>query len=214
MEDRKIFSEIDKAVENRGDIVFISYAMLDETDEKIRYALQRIMEKNNKEDWFTPVFSAVKELISNGLKANAKKILMDEGIIAKKDPVNEVVRKLRTILNERAVLEYGIKQKLKSLSTRVYFGFIPDNLIIKVINNLPLNEKELNKIHERIQISSKYDNIAEFFMDYPDPAAEGMGLGLCMVMTLLKSIDIQHDNFSFTTDGVGKTCAEIKIPLN
>ena len=214
MEDREIFAEIDNAVENKGDIVFISYAMLDETDEKIRYALQKIMEKNNREDWFTPVFSAIKELISNGLKANAKKILMDEGVITGEDPVNEVVRKLRSILNERAVLEYGIKQKLKSLSTRVYLGFVSDSLVIKVINNLPVTEKELKKIHDRIQISSKYDNIAEFFMDYPDPAAEGMGLGLCMVMTLLKSIDIQQDNFSFTTDGMNKTCAEIRVPLN
>ena len=50
-------------------------------------------------------------------------------------------------------------------------------------------------------------------MDYPDPAAEGMGLGLCMVVTLLKSIDIDFSNFSITTDGSEKTCAAINIPF-
>lgn len=214
MHESDIYNAINNAIENKNDIVFVSYSILDETDEKIRYTLQKILQDCNKEEWVTPIYSAVKELVSNALKANAKRILVDEGIIKESDPVQEVVRKLRTILNERAVLEYGIKKKKKSLSTRVYFTFESERLIIKVINNLPLSEKELKKIHDRISISSKYDNIAEFFMDYPDPAAEGMGLGLCMVMTLLKSINIDHRNFSFSTDGVEKTCAEMKIMLN
>ena len=213
MEDRHIYAEIDKAIENKCDIVFISYSMLDETDEKIRYTVQKIMEKYNKEDWFTPIFSAIKELTANALKANAKRILIDEGIIKETDPILEVVRKLRSILNERAVLEYGIKKKKKSLSTRIYFKLLPDRITIKVINNLPLNDFDLKKVHDRIKISSKYDSIAEFFMDYPDPAAEGMGLGLCMVVTLLKSIDIDYNNFSITTDGIEKTCAEMNIPF-
>lgn len=214
MYDSEIYNAIDNAIGNKSDIVFVSYSILDETDDKIRYTLQKILEDYDKEDWATPIYSAVRELVSNGLKANAKRILIDEGIIKDTDPVQEVVRKLRTILNERAVLEYGIKKKKKSLSTRVYFLFSAEGLIIKVINNLPLTEKELKKIHDRIEVSSKYDSIAEFFMDYPDPAAEGMGLGLCMVLTLLKSINVDHRNFTFTTDGVEKTCAEMKISLN
>ena len=85
-------------------------------------------------------------------------------------------------------MEYGIKKKKKALSTRIYFRLLSDRLIVKIINNLPLNDFDLKKIHDRIKISSRYDSIAEFFMDYPDPSAEGMGLGLCMVVTLLKSI--------------------------
>ena len=72
MEDRHIYAEIDNAIENKSDIVFISYSMLDETDEKIRYTVQKIMEKYDKEEWFTPIFSAIKELTANALKANAK----------------------------------------------------------------------------------------------------------------------------------------------
>lgn len=213
MGNRDIYTEIDSAIDKKSDIVFISYSMLDDTDEKIRYTLQTILKRNNKEEWFTPIFSAIKELTANALKANAKRILIEEGVIKDTDPVLEVVRKLRTILNERAVLEYGIKKKRKSLSTRVFFKLMADGIIIKVINNLPLNNTDLKKINERINISSKYDSIAEFFMDYPDPAAEGMGLGLCMVVTLLKSINIDFKNFSITTDGVEKTYAEMNIPF-
>jgi hypothetical protein len=210
---RDVYKEIDSAIDMRSDIVFISYSMLDDTDDKIRYTLQNILKSYGKEDWFTPVFSAVKELTANALKANAKRILVDEGVILENDPVLEVVRKLRTILNERAILEYGIKKKKKALSTRVYFAHQPGKIIIKVVNNLPLGNSELTKIKDRINISSRYDSIAEFFMDFPDPEAEGMGLGLCMVVTLLKSINVDHKNFTVTTDGVEKTCAEMNIPI-
>ena len=88
-----------------------------------------------------------------------------------------------------------------------------NNLIIEVINNVPLSEKEQKKISERIEVSSKYDNIAEFYMENPDPEAEGMGLGLSMVVILLKNINISHKNFIVTTDSVGKTYATILIPL-
>ncbi len=213
MKEKDIYSEINNAIEKKSDIVFISYSMLDDTDDKIRYTLQKILEKYGKEEWFTPIFSAIKELTANALKANAKRILMDEGVILESDPVLEVVRKLRTILNERAVLEYGIKKKKKAPSTRVYFAHLHNKIIIKIINNLPLSNSDLSKIKNRIDISSKYDSIAEFFMDYPDPAAEGMGLGLCMVVTLLKSIDVDYKNFTITTDGVEKTCAEMSIPI-
>ncbi len=105
MKDNDIYSEIDKAITKKSDIVFISYSMLDDTDEKIRYTLQSILKSYDKESWFTPIFSAIKELTANALKANAKRILLDEGVIQETDSVLEVVRKLRTILNERAVLE-------------------------------------------------------------------------------------------------------------
>lgn len=210
---RDIKKEIDEAIENQSEIVFIFYSLLEETDERIRHTLEKILEKCGKAEWFTPIFSSIKELSANALKANAKWVLMDEGIINKTDGPIEIVTKLRAILNEKAVLEYGIKTKKRNISSRIYFKLEPDKLIIQVINNLPVAAKDLKKIHERIEISSKYDSIAEFYMDYPDPAAEGMGLGLCMVVTLLKSINVDYRNFTVVTDDKEKTYAKMVIPL-
>jgi len=101
-------------------------------------------------------------------------------------------------------LEYGIKAKENKLSTRTYLKVHNNNLIVEVINNVPLTEKEYKKISERIEVSSKYDNIAEFFLENPDPEAEGMGLGLSMIVVLLKNINISHKNFVITTAGPTK----------
>ena len=206
-------TEILTALKNRSDLIFISYSGLEATEEKIKFALAKILERFRKEELFTPIVSCIKELIANATKANAKMILINEGKIKYSDDPAEVVKQIRSVLNEEALLEYGIKAKKNNLSTRTYLKLHGNNLIIEVINNVPLSEKEQKKISERIEVSSKYDNIAEFYMENPDPEAEGMGLGLSMVVILLKNINISHKNFIVTTDSVSKTYATILIPL-
>ncbi|HNX25075.1 MAG TPA: hypothetical protein PKG60_13590 [Spirochaetota bacterium] len=207
-------NEIITAVKNENDMVFITYSVLEKTEEKIKFALAKILEKHNRFDLFTPVYSCIKELISNATKANAKKILIIEGDIKNLDDSADIVRKVRAILNERSLLEYGIKTKKYGLSTRVYLKVYKKHLSIEVINNIPLTKKEMDKINDRIRKSSKYDNIAAFFMENPDPEAEGMGLGLSMVVVLLKNINITHKNFAVTTNGIDKTYAKVLIPLS
>jgi len=212
--EKKFQLEVITAIKNQSDIVFISYSGLEETEKKIKFALAKILEKHQKEEIFTPILSCIKELIANATKANAKKILIDEGVILNPDNAADVVNKVRSILNEEALLEYGIKAKMKRLSTRIYLKIKGNNLIIEVVNNVPLSNKELKRIVERIERSSKYDNIAEFYMENPDPEAEGMGLGLSMVVVLLNNIDIPHNNFIVTTDHKDKTYAKILVPLS
>jgi len=206
-------TEIMTALKNRSDLVFISYSGLEDTEKKIKFALAKILERFKKEDLFTPIMSCIKELIANATKANAKMILINEGKIKDTDDPADIVKQIRMILNEDALLEYGIKTKKNKLSTRTYLKLHGSNLIIEVINSVPLSEKEQKKISERIEVSSKYDNIAEFYMENPDPEAEGMGLGLSMVVILLKNINISHKNFIVTTDSISKTYATILIPL-
>jgi len=207
-------NDIIAAVRNESDIVFISYSALEKTEEKIKFAIAKILDKHDRIDLFTPVYSCIKELISNSTKANAKKILVLEGTIKNPDDSEKVVKKVRSILNERSLLEYGLKAKKYHLSTRIYLKVYKKHLFIEVINNLPLSKKEMDRINDRIKKSSKYDNIAEFFMDHPDPEAEGMGLGLSMIVVLLKNINITSKNFVVSTDGASKTYAKILIPLS
>ena len=213
-EKRNIHSDLHDAVKKDGEIVFVTYSLLEDTEDHIKFVLAKILEKYRQEELFTPIYSCIKELIANSLKANAKKILMDEGKINNPEDLMEVVEKLRTILNEESLLEYGIKAKQKRLSTRTYFSIEKNNLVIKVVNNLALSEKDLLRIKERIEKSSHYDSIAEFYMENPDPIAEGMGLGLSMVVVLMKSINIDYRNFEVSTDGASKTYAVMRIPLS
>ena len=212
--DARFEREVLTSIKNENDIVFISYSGIEDTENKIKFALAKILEKHRKEDIFTPILSCIKELIANSTKANAKKILIEEGLIHNPDDPLEVVEKVRSILNETALLEYGIKAKKLQLSSRIYLKQIRGNLVVEVINNVPLTGKEEAKILKKIATSSKYDNIAEFFMENPDPEAEGMGLGLSMIVVLLKNIDLSYRNFRIKSDLKNKTFARLTIPLN
>ena len=202
------------SINNENDIVFVSYSSAEETEEKIKFTLAKILEKYQKEILFTPILSCTKELIANATKANAKKVLIDDGIIKDPNDSKDVVRQIRAILNEDSVLEYGLKSKEKELSTRTYIKTYQNNLIIEVINTVPLSEQQQTKINSKIENASKYDNIAEFYMENPDPEAEGMGLGLSMIVVMLKNIDIPHKNFIVSSNKIDKTFAKILIPLN
>lgn len=208
-----IVHEILSAINRNQEIVFVSYSVLDETEKNIQYALSKILERHNKSDLYTPVYSSLKELVANAIKANAKYILIEEGEIKDPDDIMEVVDKVRNILNEESLLLYGIKAKQYRLSTRIYLKPQTTRLIIDVINNLPVPQKELERMRERIERSSNYDSIADFYLENPDPSAEGMGLGLSMVVVLLKSVGIPYTNFTLYTDFKSKTVARIIIPL-
>jgi signal transduction histidine kinase len=208
-----IVHEILSAINRNQEIVFVSYSVLDETEKNIQFALSKILERHNKSDLYTPVYSSLKELVANAIKANAKYILIEEGEIKDPDDIMEVVNKVRNILNEESLLLYGIKAKQYRLSTRIYLKPQATRLIIEVINNLPVPQKELERMRERIERSSHYDSIADFYLENPDPAAEGMGLGLSMVVVLLKSVGIPYTNFTLYTDFKSKTVARIIIPL-
>jgi len=208
-----IIHEILSAINRNQEIVFVSYSVLDETEKNIQYALSKILERHNKSDLYTPVYSSLKELVANAIKANAKYILIEEGEIKDPDDIMEVVDKVRNILNEESLLLYGIKAKQYRLSTRIYLKPQTTRLTIEVINNLPVPQKELERMRERIERSSNYDSIADFYLENPDPAAEGMGLGLSMVVVLLKSVGIPYTNFTLYTDFKSKTVARIIIPL-
>jgi len=212
--DKNFQRDILTAINNRYDIIFVTYSAIDKTEEKIVFALAKILEMHKKEDIFTPILSCIKELIANATKANAKKLLIDEGKIQNPDNPVEVVKQIRSILNEEALLEYGIKAKKMGLASRIYLKLINNNLAIEVINNVPLTPKEQKKINDKILKSSKYDNIAEFYMENPDPEAEGMGLGLSMIVVLLKNIDVSYKNFQVTSNNKDKTYAKILIPLS
>lgn len=207
-------NEIITAVDNENDIVFIVYSLMEKTEKNIRFALAKILEKHHRLDLFTPVYTCLKELITNAMKANVKRILIKEGEIKNPEDRTEALNKIRSILKKKQFLEYGLKAREHKLSTRIYLRTYKNNLFIEVINNTPLTELEIDRINSKIKKSSEYDNIAAFFIENPDPEAEGMGLGLSMIVVILKNIHIALNHFSVTTDGSENTSAKMLIPLD
>lgn len=208
----KVKSLIDTIWQKDGEVVFISYAMLPKTESTICYLLNKVFPQNQN-DYATPIFSCIKELATNSTKANIKNILLKEKNIANPFDKNEVLTKLKSILKDDILLEYGLKSKQYGLSTRIYMRKEENTLIIRIINPLPLSYEQMERISRKISVSKKYDCLANFYIENPDPEAEGMGLGLPMVVLLLKGLNINPDVFRIYSDMKKKTIAELAIPI-
>lgn len=212
--DPALESSIIRTLERNGEVVFVAYSMLENFEDGLKFILGRALHGGTEDDLFSPVFTCIKELTTNAIKANIKQVLIDEGTIRDpSDPV-ETVTRIKSVLNERGMLEYALKCRERRLSVRVYVRTDNDRLSVRVINPVPLNEKQYSRIQDKITTARRYESLAEFYLDNPDPMAEGMGLGLSLVIVILKGAQIEDAVFDVTSDWQSKTSAILSIPLS
>lgn len=212
--DGKTKELLDRTLAQKGEIVVVAYSLLEKTENIVKYVLYTTFQRHQKEDLLDPVFSSLKELTTNAIKANIKKILIDEGKIENPDDPMCVVRGIKSVLNEKSLLEYGIRCMEQRLSMRMHLTITDSAVTIRVIDPLPLTDEILGRIQRKIDRAHSYENLAMCYLENPDPLAEGMGLGLSMVVVLLKGSGIPPENFSIVSDPVeGKTTAQIIVPL-
>lgn len=206
---QKTKEKIDEIWKNNGEIVFVAWSFLEKTEESVRYLLEQSCGK----ELSSTFFSCIKELTTNAIKANFKELLKMECVIPDPCDSEESLRLLKSKFKEDAILEYGIKAKEKGLSVRVYMRRENNSLIVRVINPLPLTQRLYYRILKKIETARTYDNLAHFYIENPDPLAEGMGLGLSLVVLMLKGMDLDPDLFSVSSDMKSKTVAQLILPL-
>lgn len=213
--DPKVKDRIDKVIKDGGEVVFNAYSFLEPTESILRYILDTVFIKNGKIDLLDPVLSSIKELTTNAIKANIKTILIQEGTIADPSDPMSVLKGIKSVLNEKSLLEYGLKCRENGLSMRLHLSVTPDCLTVRVIDPQPLTSEVNERIQNKIERAKSYESLATCYLENPDPLAEGMGLGLSMIVVLLKGSGIDPDNFFVQSDDKSnKTTACIRVPLN
>ena len=152
----------------------------------------------------------LKELITNGIKANIKRLYFN---LQNLDITKTVdYRKgMETFKSDVYEEESDIFEKLKKakLAVRVLFETLSGEFRINVINNTPLLNEELKKIDGRIKKAYTYNDISEAFTDVLDDS-EGAGLGLIIALMLLKNAGFPPEAFTLSTKK-GLTTAKIHI---
>lgn len=210
----KIQSEIDTAIENHDEIVFITYSIFDEINEPIKYILEKtVSSAMGTSSIVSSLFSSIKEITTNAIKANIKSLIIQQGKVKNISDDKEIVSELRKALTEDELRSYGKICKDKHLFITIHFNFSENDFLkIKVVNPVPLSKPILERINNKLSKAREYDSLAHFYLENPDPMAEGMGLGLSMIVVLLKGINIDPDNFIIETCET-QTSATLKIPL-
>jgi HD-like signal output (HDOD) protein len=159
------------------------------------------------------VLAALKESITNAVKANVKRVYFQ------KDQANimdgaQYEKKIRDFKSEYLSKKEEFESLLLETNYLVLVSFIHNKelLRIRIMNNVQLTPEEIARIKDKLQKANRYQDIAEAFMEAGDDL-EGAGLGLIMTMMMLKNDGLNSNSFKFESAGE-KTSVTIDIPIN
>jgi putative nucleotidyltransferase with HDIG domain len=107
---------------------------------------------------------------------------------------------------------YLQKQKELQLYIKVIFQTKGKTLSIVVRNNVEITKKEQIRVFDRLARSRAFSSLEEAFSTVLD-SSEGAGLGIVILVLMMKKIGLSEDCFSIDTEE-GETVASITIPFS
>ncbi len=204
-----------KKISNSARVV--AYSISDDVEIKLRRIILQILESYNCTDLMSPIFTSVKELIINAIKANFKNIYFED--YAPKNKSNEIIE-YETALqlfnlemssdNTTYFEKFARKDDMKA---EIELWTDEKTLHVQVANPVKMTDTELQNVKKKLLDAENCKDLADYCIkNINDPHREGAGLGLILIMMMLKSLQAPSDSLVITTEQ-NKTVAYLKIPL-
>ena len=214
MGDEHLQTQVAIAIENERPITLRTYVFLKEAEHDLNLIISSILNAFNRPNLIDVVYTSVKELVLNGVKANIKREVFAE-LKLSFDDIDEYAQgmeEFRKCLNESWVQEYATKAKEKEVYVDVTFSIRKKNILVTVENNNPMSEKEISRVRSQFAESDQFKGIADVYLQNHDNS-EGAGMGIILILMLLKGIGIDPSSFKVESDLKSKTVASFEIPL-
>ncbi len=190
------------------------YVIDDNIKAKVEHALNLMFGRYAKDDIMGVIYSCVKELMINGTKANLKRVLFEKNSLNIDDPQEYLqgMMHFKDLLNERAYHSYLDDLKSMDLWVNVRFEYGKEGIRLIVNNNTHLTDIEDKRLREKLGKAMQYDDIAQFYMDQGDEL-EGAGMGIALIIMLLKGIEVDPHLFRIGNTDSRSTFARLEIPF-
>ncbi|GIX41546.1 MAG: hypothetical protein KatS3mg129_1279 [Leptospiraceae bacterium] len=199
----------------------------DNFKEKLFNYFQEVEKKIQKPGIGEIIFHIVYELINNAIKANLKRIFFlkkgysfdnqeeyHKGLIEFRKSYqylfkNKNGNEHKGLINKKEWLE-----ALKDLGLKVRLVIDVDHnrILIYVINNTKMLPEEEKRLRESLSHAMKSKDLMDFIINYGQIDEEGEGLGLPLVILLIKDAGFKPDYFRVYKDEKN-TIARIEFPL-
>jgi len=197
----------------RGEEVSFSFRFIDEKSLLlINTLILRLLSFQGNIFLLETLITIIREIIFNAFKANLKRIYFDKSGV----DINDSSKYEIIMQNFKEDYLYNLDEiEAEITSNQNYYiqiSFEQKNgiLYISVFNNVQIVKEEYERIISRIQQSKISQNLAEAYNDVYDPT-EGAGLGLVLMVFLLKNSGIGADNLTILHDTNGITVS-VKVP--
>jgi putative nucleotidyltransferase with HDIG domain len=205
--------KIKKAVQSGVPLTITTYTLPREMEAYIEQVIAIFLRQVDKENLKDYIVYCVQELAVNAKKANTKRVyFMERGL----DLSNSTDYKDGMVSFKEDTLtnigHYLQLQKDKGLYIKLILQ-IKNNIIhIEVRNNVSITKTELIRIHDKLARSRQYDNLEDALGQVLDDT-EGAGLGLVILVLMLKKIGLTEDSFDILSSEK-ETVAQLLIPMD
>lgn len=196
----------------------VAYSISDEVEHQVRTIIYNILEYHGCMDLMAPIYISVKELLINAIKANFKNIYFENY-----SPKN---RSLEIIKYEKALELFNLEMSREhanyfeecarkdDIKAEIDVWTEGTVLHVQVANSAKMTASELQNVKKKLSDAENCKDIADYCIrNINDPYREGAGLGLILIIMMLKSLKAPKDSFLISSDQ-DRTTAYLRIPLN
>ena len=210
---KDIASRVARAIETKQPINLLSYSFSEDMERKMNTVVGLILSKYEQAEKCATVYTIVKELAINATKANVKYLFLDEEGFDKdnENSYKEGMAAFRKSMSENFLIKMGSRCKDLGRWVRLQFQYDKTGMIIEVKNNMPLTGIDEKRVREKLGKAMQYDDIAQFYLDNADES-EGAGMGIALVVILMKAEGLDPALFRIFSDGT-ETFSRIEIPF-
>ncbi|MDR0623416.1 MAG: HDOD domain-containing protein [Treponema sp.] len=205
-------AKVKKAVQSGIPLTITTFTLPYEIEtyiEQVIAVFLRLVDQEKLKDY---IVYCVQELAVNAKKANTKRVYFTErGLdLANPDDYKEGMLNFKeNTLNN--IAHYLQLQKEKGLYIKLILQIKKNIIHIEIRNNVAVTKSELIRIHDKLARSRQYNNLEDALTQVLDDS-EGAGLGLVILVLMLKKMGLDEDCFDIL--GTEKeTIARLIIPL-
>ena len=205
--------KIKKAIISGLPLTVTTYTLPREIEIYIEQILTAFLKQMAQESLKDYIVYIVQELTGNAKKANTKRVFFTERGLDLANPedykVGMATFKQATLDN---IAHYLQVQKEKGLYIKLIIQ-IKNNIInIEVRNNVAVTKTELIRIHDKLARTRQFSSLEDAMSQVLDES-EGAGLGLVIMILMLKKMGLDEDCFDIARTEK-ETVAKIMIPLD
>ncbi|GBF48872.1 hypothetical protein LPTSP4_03720 [Leptospira ryugenii] len=210
---QELEANIPELVRSQSKIVVRSSRMNRQLEQYVLGLITEILNSHENQRFVEMLYTISKELTINGIKANQKRVFFeDEGLdIMNAEDYDKGIKEYSKKFSEKMAEEYGRRCLARGVFVQLKFHYCKDGMMVEVTNNTPVIKTEEIRMREKMKKSMGYNDIAEFYMDNMDNT-EGAGLGIALIMILMKNEGIDPNLFRIITHA-DRTVARVEIPF-
>lgn len=204
---------IKKAVQNSNPLTITTYTLPHDMEVYMEEVLEVFLTELGQKKLKDYLVYCLRELAVNAKKANTKRVYFETRGLSIEDPKDyeEGMKSFKADTLEN-IGWYLQKQKEKGYYIKIIFqARAGSSIVIEVRNNVEINRTEYIRIHDKLARSRQYTSLEEALQNVLDPS-EGAGLGLVILVLMLKKMGLDEDCFDIRAES-GETVARISVPM-